>query len=122
LLWHICLPLIVRQDRFTTKGVSLDPVERENIRLRLEGLVKDKVLTKRIQAITVNPLYHGSSKMRVEVGRMCANLEPDTPPQMVLTIFESKSFLVCTPDRGADHGLPFIFTRTEVVKVEEAPE
>jgi len=100
----------------------LDPADREEVRARLEKMVRERVSAKRIQAIVVNPLYHGSSKMRIEVGRLCANLEPDTAPQEVVAIFESRSFLVCTLERGLKHGLPFIFTRDEVLKVEEAPD
>jgi len=97
----------------------MDPVKREQIRQYLEKLVKEKVHDKRIHSLIVNPLYHGSSKMRVVEGQSCANLEPNTPPQKVLAIFESQSFLVCTAERGFGKGLPFIFTRTEVVRVED---
>jgi hypothetical protein len=37
----------------------------------------------------------------------------------VVAIFESVSYLVCTPDRGAGEGLPYFFTRNEVREVEE---
>ncbi len=97
----------------------MDLERREQIRQYLEKLVKEKVHDKHIRSLTVNPLYHGSAKMRVVSGQLCTNLEPDTPAQMVLAIFESQSFLVCTEERGAGKGLPFIFTRTEVVRVEE---
>jgi hypothetical protein len=100
----------------------MDPKRREQIRQYLEKLVKEKVLGKRIHALTVNPLYHGSSKMRVVEGQACADLEPNTPAQKVLAIFESQSFLVVTEERGAGSGLPFIFTRTETVRVEDEPD
>ncbi|MFH1687533.1 MAG: hypothetical protein ABIE70_08435 [bacterium] len=97
----------------------MDQLERENIRRRLQKLVNQPVNDPGIKAITVNPLYHGSSRMRVTVGSVCANLEPGAPPQEVLAIFESMSFLVVTAVRGATSGLPYIFTRQEVKNVEK---
>lgn len=96
----------------------MDKSERENIRLYLEKLVNKPVHDPDIRAITVNPLYHGSSKMRVAVGSHCAGLEPGAPTQVVLAIFESASFLVVTVERGAGAGMPYFFTRQEVKNVE----
>jgi len=55
--------------------------------------------------------------MHIEVGSQCANLEPDAPSQLVVAIFESRSFIVCTPDHGTGKGMPYFFTRDEVKKV-----
>lgn len=96
--------------------------EHEKLRLYLEELVKQPVHPHRIASLTVNPLYHGSAKMCVRAGQAVGNLEPEAPVQRVLAIFESKSFLVVTPERGYFEGLPYFFTRTEVVAVEREPQ
>ncbi len=93
--------------------------EREKIRLYLEKLVDRPVRSKPIRAIVVSPLYHGQPKRRIEVGQCYSDLEPGEPSRQVVAIFESDSFLVCTPERGAGEGLPYFFTRNEVRKVEE---
>ncbi len=92
--------------------------DREQVRRYLEKLVKAPVQSKVIRSLTVNPLYHGSSKMTVSVGQYVANLEPGAPPEQVLAIFESKSFMVVTPSRGNMDGLPYFFTRQEVLRAE----
>ncbi len=100
-----------------------DDNQRELVRTRLEKLMRAPVREKRIKAIQVNPLYHGSSKRLIEVGGTYADLEPGEPSRRVLAIFESESFLVCTNERGLESGLPYIFTRSEVVRVDEvSPE
>jgi hypothetical protein len=92
--------------------------DREATRRYLERLMNKPVHRHPIKAITVNPLYHGAPRMRIEVGHTVAGMEPDAPPQRVLAIFESTSFLVVTPERGNGVGLPYIFTRQEVTAVE----
>ncbi len=98
----------------------IDDNHREEARARLEKLMKAKVHAKAIRAIKVNPLYHGSPSRVIEVGGKYADLEPGEPSRHVVAIFESHSFLVCTTERGLDSGIPYIFTRAEVVRVEEA--
>lgn len=95
----------------------MDDARREEIRQYLEKLVKQPVKSERIKALDVNPLYHGMPRMHIEVGSQCANLEPDAPSQLVVAIFESRSFIVCTPDHGTGKGMPYFFTRDEVKKV-----
>lgn len=97
----------------------LDDNERKRIADYLTALMKRPVRAKRIKAIDVNPLHHSLPKRRIEVGRRYADLEPGAPSQLVVAIFESDSFLVCTPERGAGTGLPYIFTRQEMKSVEE---
>lgn len=92
--------------------------DREGVRQYLEKLVKAPVLPKLITSLTVNPLYHGSSKMTVVVGNYVGSLEPGASPELVLAIFESKSFLVVTPSRGNMRGLPYFFTRQEVIRAD----
>ncbi len=93
--------------------------ERKQVVDYLAKLMQRPVRDKRINAIEVNPLYHGSSRRRIEVGQHYADLEPDAPSQLVVAIFESDSFLVCTPERGYGEGVPYIFTRQEVKGVEK---
>ena len=76
------------------------------------------VKEKRIRAITVNPAYRWQPKIRIEVGRYYSNLEPDAPREQVIAIFESASFLVCTPSRGGGRGVPYFFSREDVRQVE----
>jgi hypothetical protein len=97
----------------------MDDTERQQIADYLAKLLNRPVRDKRIKAITVNPLHHGLPKRRIEVDQHYADLEPGAPSQEVIAIFESDSFLVCTPERGAGEGLPYIFTRQEVKGVEE---
>ncbi len=97
----------------------LDDKRHEEIRLYLEKLLKNKVLKKKIRAIVVNPLYHGSPKRKIEVGNYYADIEPEAPRQKVVAIFESRPFVVCTEERGAGEGLPYFFTREEVRRVDE---
>lgn len=92
--------------------------DRERVRQYLEKLVKAPVQDKVVRSLTVNPLYHGSSKMTISVGHNAANLEPGASIQMVLAIYESKSFLVVTANRGNMQGLPYFFTRQEVVRAD----
>jgi hypothetical protein len=56
--------------------------------------------------------------MRIEVGRTYSELEPGSPLEKVLAIFESVSFLVCTERRGIAEGLPYFFAREDVRRVE----
>ena len=93
--------------------------KRKQVTDYLAKLMRRPVRDKRIKAIEVNPLYHGYSRRRIEVGQYYADLEPGAPSQLVVAIFESDSFLVCTPERGCGEGVPYIFTRQEVRDVEK---
>ena len=96
---------------------ELNDEEREKLRLHWEEKMGVAIQTRRIKAIEIVSGYHWQPKLYVEVGRHCANLWKDTPPELVLAILESRSFLVCTPDHGVDRGAPHIFTRDGVRKV-----
>ena len=91
---------------------------RKDLIAYLERTLKQKLQDTTIRAITVNPVSHFLPKMRIEVGQVCAHLEADAPPEVVVGIFESKLFVVCTPTRGAMTGLPYFFVRQDVRKVE----
>ena len=92
--------------------------EKEAIRQYLERLFGQKVEESEIKSITVNPPFHGQGKRIIEINNTYADLEPGQPPEKVLAIFESKSFLVCTAERGAGKGMPYIFTRDTIAAVE----
>lgn len=96
---------------------TLSDDEREALRLRWEKSLGVAIQTRRVKAIEIVSGYHWQPRLHVEVGRRCAELWKDTPPEPVLAIFESRSFLVCTPDHGVDRGAPHIFTRDDVRKV-----
>ena len=92
---------------------------REPIRRYLQELFHQPVEKTAIKAIIVNPPFHRQNRKRIEVGQFADELEPGQPAEKVMAIFESKSFLVCTMSRGAGIGLPYIFPRETVNKVEE---
>jgi hypothetical protein len=89
------------------------------VKQRLEKLTRSKIRNKKIKSITVNPAHHSLPPMTITVGEKCKNLEPDSPAEEVLAIFEASAFLVCTENRGIDKGLPYFFVRADVRKVEE---
>lgn len=86
---------------------------------RLEKLARTKIRNKKIKAITVNPGNHALPKMKIEVGKICGNLEEGAAPEKVLVIFEGTAFMVCTETRGISGGLPYFFVRSDVRLVEE---
>jgi hypothetical protein len=96
---------------------QLTDEEWERQRQHWERALKVPVQTRKIRAIEVVSVYHWQPKLYIEVGKPCADLWKDTPPELVLAIFESRSFLVCTPDHGIERGAPHIFTRDDVRKV-----
>lgn len=91
---------------------------RERIRTYLEQLTGVKVRDRKVKGIRVNPSQHSLPPLHIEVGKVCANLEPEAPPEKVLAIFEATVYLVCTATRGAGQGLPYFFAREDVTKVE----
>ncbi len=92
--------------------------ERQQIFEYLNATSKTPVKPKRVRAITVNPASRWLPKIRIEVGRRYADLEPGAPAEEVLAIFESVSFLVCTRTRGAGVGAPYFFSREDVRRIE----
>nr|MBN2276589.1 hypothetical protein [candidate division Zixibacteria bacterium] len=80
-----------------------------------------KIRPKLIKRISVNPANHHIPPMDIEIGKIAKNLEPGAPPEMVLAIFESTVFLVCTQTRGIDQPLPYFFAREDILLVENIP-
>ena len=93
--------------------------ELDELRLRLEKQLNIRIRKKYIRALTVYPTHQQIPNMYIEVGRSYRNLEAGAPPDKVLAIFESVSFLVCTRTRGIEEGLPYFFAREDARKVEE---
>jgi hypothetical protein len=91
---------------------------REEMAAYLEKLFGKPVSRRPIRRIEVNPPFHGQGRRFVTVGELSADLEPGAPSETVLAIFESMSYLVCTAERGAGKGMPYIFTRDAVVRVD----
>lgn len=94
-----------------------DDIRYEEIKAYIERLTGHRVREKKIRAIGVNPLYHGTPRRLLEVGRRYADLEPGSPAEEIVAIFETTLFCVCTPQRGAGQGLPYFFTRESVYEV-----
>lgn len=93
-------------------------MDREQIKAYLENDLDMKVKARAIRCIDVNPSQHAQPPLHIEVGKLCANLEPEAPPERVLAIFDATVFLVCTATRGAGVGLPYFFAREDVRRVE----
>lgn len=96
---------------------TMSMTDREEIKQYLEGFKRLRIRDRTIKAIDVNPSHHSQPPLHIEVGKTCAHLEPDAPPQLVVAIFEAAVFLVCTPERGAGIGLPYFFAREDVTRV-----
>ena len=98
----------------------LSRLELTEIKRYLEQTLGHEIMDKRIEAIGINPPYHGQSKRLIRVGTTYADLEPGAPEEQVIAIFETKLFCVVTKTRGAGTGLPYFFTRDTVFEVREA--
>jgi len=93
--------------------------EIESIRVRLNNSIKTKIRPRRIRAIRVNPTSQLLPPLFIEVGKVCRNLEAGAPPEEVLAIFESSTFLVITRSRGLNNNLPYFFSKEDVHEVME---
>ncbi|MEZ5360173.1 MAG: hypothetical protein R3F48_15255 [Candidatus Zixiibacteriota bacterium] len=100
----------------------LDDQRYREIKEYLEKTLGHPIKDKKIAAIGVNPLYHGQSKRLIEVGYHYADLEPDSPSEQVIAIYETKLFCVVTEKRGACQGLPYFFTRDTIYDVKPMEE
>jgi len=98
----------------------LPPGELESLRISLMETYGLKIRPKRIRAIKVNSAYHWQPPLLIEVGKKCQHLEQDAPSQEIVAIFESTTFLVCTPNHGVGGGMPHFFSRQDVQRVFEA--
>jgi len=87
------------------------------LRRKCEKMFGERISPRKIRALRVNSGFHWQPPLDIEVGRFCAHLTPDGPPEEIVAIFESRSFIVCTPDHGFRKGSPFIFTRSDVKQV-----
>ena len=97
----------------------LPDIELKLLRDRLEKGMNVKIRPKKIEAIHVNSASHWQPPLYIKVGEKCANLEKDSLPENIIAIFESITFLVCTPDRGIDNNLPYFFAKEDVTQVVE---
>ncbi|MEE9442855.1 MAG: hypothetical protein V3V99_09340 [candidate division Zixibacteria bacterium] len=98
---------------------TIDEQKRREIKSYLEKTLGYPIRDKKIAALGVNPLYHDQPKRLIEVGKYYSDLEPGSPSEQVIAIFETKLFCVCTESRGCLQGLPYFFTRDTVYEVIE---
>ena len=91
----------------------------ERIRSFVVGTYSCPLSTKNIQAICVDTVFAGKS--RIEVGQTLDPRIAHTLQERVVAIFAietSDQFLVCTTHRGAWQDMPYIFGKREVTKIE----
>ncbi len=93
---------------------------REGIRKFVEETM-GRINSREIKAIWVYPRseHKRINDIKIEVGKYLDNRMSDTPNEQVMAIFESNTFLVCTPNRGVLRGIPYLYGKDEVYKVEE---
>jgi len=92
---------------------------REEIRAGLEKSIGVSVRKKTIKSIGVNPRQRSIPKMIIEVGKKYSGLEPGSPEEEIIAIFESTLFCVCTESRGTGGNPPYYFLREDVFSVED---
>ena len=97
--------------------MKLTPNELEPIRKRLEGLLNTKIKKRQIKAVELNSKYHWQANLYIEVGKSYSNLEPESPSEQVLAIFDATVFCIVTETRCLVKGLPYLFHREDVKKV-----
>lgn len=94
----------------------------EGIRKFVAETMRWKVNSREIKTIWVHPRSEHKriyDDIKIEVGQYLDNRMSDTPNEKVMAIFESDTFLVCTPNRGVLRNLPYLYGREEVYKVED---
>ena len=91
--------------------------EYDDLKERLEKMLRAPIKPRRIAALRVNSAQHWQPPMWVKVGEICKHLEPDSPGELVLAIFESTTFVVCTPEHGPGGQAPHFFSREDVRQV-----
>lgn len=98
----------------------LEQKKYDELKARLEKELKVKIHNKKIKALKINSAFHWQPPLYVEVDGWCAMLEKDTPPENIIAIFEHKSFIIVTPERGYKPGtLPYFFVREDIREVIE---
>ncbi len=90
---------------------------QEGIRKFVEETMGRTLGKKKIKAFYVRTRKAGNIK--IEIGKYLDRRESDTSNEEVIAIFESDAFFVCTPNRGAFRGHPYIFGTEEVLQIEE---
>ncbi len=85
----------------------------------LEKLLKLKIRSRKIKGIRVNPRNRWQPQMYIEVGKSYEALEPGSPPDKIIAIFETTVFCVCSRTRGGGKGMPYIFHRDDVMEVKD---
>lgn len=98
----------------------LPPDELERLRQKLIETYGLKIKPKRIRALRVNSSYRWQPPLHIEVGKTCSDLERDGSPELIVAIFESTAFMVCTKDHGVEAGMPHFFSRQDVRQVIES--
>jgi len=88
--------------------------EYEEIKEYLEYFVEGRVRNRKIKSIRVLMSYKGLPSITIQVGKYYDGLDPGSPREQILAIFESESFLAVTRSRGALVGPPFYFVRQNV--------
>ncbi len=91
--------------------------EWEELRQKLDAELKPEVKKRRIKAIRVNSAYRWQPPLWIEVGHEVGYLEKDGPPELIVAIYESTTFLVVTPEHGYEEGLPHFFAKEDVHQV-----
>lgn len=98
----------------------LNEEQYNELKTQLESELKIKIREKKIKALKINSAFHWQPPLYVEVDSCCAMLEKDTPSEKIIAIFEHKSFIVITPERGFRSGtLPYFFVRQDIRRVFE---
>ena len=103
------------RDRFQPPDDSI----LDEIRQYLEKLIGARVLKRKIKTLGVRSKYRWQPDMKIEIGKYYSKLEPNSPKELVLAIFESSVFCVCTAERGMNKGMPYLFNKEDVYLVEE---
>ena len=107
------------QDTAMNAPKLLNEEQLEALRLRLQEKLSTRLKPKRIAALRVNSGHRWQPPLYIEVGKTCKHLEKDAPPMLVQAVFEAVTFVVCTPERGVESGLPIFFAREDVREVIE---
>ena len=97
---------------------------KEGFRKFAEETLQWNVKDTRIKSITVYARkIKGKDKIRkINVGEKISPPLSDTIDEPVLAIFESRAFLVVTPNRGGIRGMPYLWGEDDIISVEKGLE
>jgi len=93
--------------------------EIDELRHKLATSFEVNIRPRRIKVLKINSSYHWQPPLYIEVGKRCANLAQNSPPEEVIAIFEATTFMVCTPGHGYPDGLPYLFAKEDAHLVVE---